>query len=219
MREEQYMAGNHMDVRTCLRASRALVAALLCAGLAGALASCGARSSGNAAATATAAAQATQAAQPVLVTFSARQEGTVAAKTVQLVVDVTVRNQTAAPIYLAYSSCRPPVISVELYDASNHLTWHNYIRLAGCVKGATGCPTAEDGDTVTDQMVAPATAYPWSMKGDLNANNPNALPQAGTTYTVRVIVRWQSQPCSTQGTPTTPPPLHTITVQAPITLQ
>src|SRR6185437_2123213 len=102
-------------------------------------------------------AQATQAAEPVVVTADVRQEGTVAAQNVTLVMEAQVRNQSSDPIYLALFLCARSLIHVELYDGSV-LGWRNWGAIP-CPKPES-CPptTTEDGidpGVRAEQMVAP----------------------------------------------------------------
>jgi hypothetical protein len=161
----------------------------------------------------------------VALTAEVRQEGTVAAQNVTLVMEAQVRNQSPDPIYLALFLCARSLIYVDLCDGS-FVIWHNAIGNT-CPKPSS-CPptTTEDGidpGVRAEQMVAPGATYPWSMRGDFNHNPPYVAPQAGKTYTVQTSAYWVSQACSPYATPTATPtapvPLHTITVTGAITLQ
>jgi hypothetical protein len=77
-------------------------------------------------------AQTTQTAQPVSVAVAVSQHGTLAARTVQLALTVTITNRTSQPIAITNTGCPSPTVVIELHDAAGATLWQNYARYVSC---------------------------------------------------------------------------------------
>ena len=154
--------------------------------LAGMLSGCGATAASapaDARATKTAGAQATQTAQPVSVAVAVSQHGTLAARTVQLALRVTINNRTSQPIAIANVGCPMPTIVIELHDAAGTKLWQNYARYVACPFIQTRdiwtiAAGASVSQTPTADLFAPSIFSRWVGLG-----SPDAL-RAGVPFTV-----------------------------------
>ena len=159
--------------------------------LAGMLSGCGATAASapaDARATKTAGAQATQTAQPVSVAVAVSQHGTLAARTVQLALRVTITNRTSQSIAIATLGCPMPTIVIELHDAAGTTIWQNYARYVACPFIAIA--THDDWTIAAGAWVSRTYPMPLFQSGVtgvlsrwVGTGSPDAL-RAGVPYTV-----------------------------------